>query len=400
MASPRSIWMYIIRILNPLWIRGGTHRELIDAYFVSIYPGLTKKFGHKILQGLLFYVSFITLNLMYFSHGLFFNHFTHPPTWSKYFAYHPNLTFFIKIFKYMASAAIGEIFLVRLYLLFLHLKRRKKLDSLLKLEEQCDRKFQEVLIKWTQLLCIGNSCLGVTFCPLFFLIGANQADDWGKVIAIAVTLLCLHHARFAACDLFVIFSYVILLIHMSLKFSLQVVAISCDFAAHGRLNDYAIDSIKIRYYLIVKMINEAQVLVTFISGAANFMAVPIMALTWVLFFEVANSVSLFILKWFLFSIAFYYSVRVYLMNAYLSRVHSESKKLYANLNSLIAREQVSLLGKRKLLFIIENISGRANQMAFHDTYGSIVEQLNVQRSIFTTLELLVLTFAFKNNIRT
>ena len=389
-----TIWDAIVKVVNPLWVHGGSHSQMIFAFFVSLYPSVNE----KVLSGLFFYVSIISLYVMYFFHGFLFNFYSDPPAWCKYFSYHPNLPILFKIFKFMITCAVVEILFPRFYVFYLHLKRPKKLKKLLELESQADEQFRQVLMKWTELFCLTNSFLGVIVCPLTLMYGMDESDDFGKVISLILTLVTLPASRLAPCDLYVIYSYVILLIHIFLKLSTQMVAITYDFLTSGHMSDHSVSSVRIRYYLIVKMIDEAEVLVSFVAATANSMAVPIMALAWVLFFEKAESIFLLAFKWFLFTTAFYYSSRVYLMNAYLSKVHSESKKLYANLNSLIAREQVSLLGKRKLLFIIENISGRANQMAFHDTLGTLVEQIDVLKSIFATLELLLLGFAFKNNM--
>ena len=101
-------------------------------------------------------------------------------------------------------------------------------------------------------------------------------------------------------------------------------------------------------------------------------------------------------KWFFCPAATYYASRVYFLNAYLSRIHSESKKLYSVLNSLIARGKVSLAGKRSLLLMIEGLSGRTNRMCYRDSIGSIVEQMDVLTSISATLQLLMLGITFKN----
>lgn len=391
MISFRSV----TKVVNPLWIHDGPHSQLITAYFVSYYPSLKR----NIFRGSFFYVSIVTLYVSYLMHGFFFNFFSSVdwPKLAYFFGYHPKLPFLVKIIKFMVSCAVIEVFSARCFVLYLHLTRGK-LNKLFALEPHADEGFRRTLMKWTDFFCLANSYIGIIMCPISFLYGISEADGPGKLIAIGLMLISWPEARFAPCELYVLYSYMILLVHIVLKFSVRVVAKTRKFVTDGLMGDYEVKSIKIEYDSIIKMIGEAKSFIAFITGAANFMGVLIMALTWFLFFEIADSIFLIAVKWLLFSIGFYYSIRVYLISAYLSRVQSESKKMYSNLNSLIAREKVNLVSRKTLLFIIENISGRKNRMAFNDTVGTIVEQLDVLKSIFATLELLLLGFTFKNNM--
>ena len=145
------------------------------------------------------------------------------------------------------------------------------------------------------------------------------------------------------------------------------------------LNDRFVMSLKVRYIFIVTTINRTQELISTITS------IPVMALAWLLF-DQPETLFLHFLKWFFFPVVAIFASRIYIFNIYFSRIHSESKKLYSTLNSLIARGKVSQEGKKSLLFIIENISGRTNRMAYHDSNGSLVEQMDVLTSILRTLE--------------
>ena len=125
-----------------------------------------------------------------------------------------------------------------------------------------------------------------------------------------------------------------------------------------------------------------------------------MALTWTLLFETPGTCFFIIFKWFIILLSSFYAVRVYLLNAYLSIIHSKSKKLYSFLNSIMARGLVmNLQDKKIILRMIESITGHYNLMAYRDTYDGIVEQQDVLKSILVTIEflILILGFTFKNN---
>ena len=114
-------------------------------------------------------------------------------------------------------------------------------------------------------------------------------------------------------------------------------------------------------------------------------------MTWLLSFESPDSFILIINKWLLIIISFTYTLRVYLLNAYLSMVHTKSKVFYSTLNSLVARGYVVQAKHRQiLLLMIESISGYYNHMAYRDSFDGIVEQMDVVRSILTTGEFFLL----------
>lgn len=389
---------WLLKVINPIWIVGASHRQLIIAFY--LYPIFNKEVTNKLLAGFFFYSSFAVLAWNCISHGLLFNFYDGLTTLAKLSAYHPNLPFLFKLAKIIVAIAMAEIFIMRFYIVFLYIGRRHKLETLLNLESFSDLESTRKIRTWTQWFCLSNSFLVSIVCFTFYTYGMEETDNLGKAIAIALTVISWYQARFSVCELYLVYSYFILLVNMILRFTSQIVSFSSTFLAADEtsrgLND--VDSLRVKYYLVLKMIRETSELMSVLTLTGKLLAVPIMTLAWVLFFEETASFFQSFFKWFLFLAAVYYSSRVYLIIAHLSRAQSQSQKLYMNLHSIIAREKVNLTGKKTLLFISENISSRLNKMAFHDTYGSIVEQRDVLKSISVTLELLLLGFTFKNNI--
>ena len=164
------------------------------------------------------------------------------------------------------------------------------------------------------------------------------------------------------------------------------------------LDDHSLNLFKARYNFVISAISETSGIISVLSIIGHFLVIPIMALSWMLLMEDSDTSFLHFFKWSFFPIAAYYASRVYFLNAYLSNIQSESKKLYSVLNSIIARGKISEEGKKSTLIIIQSLSGRTNRMAYRDSTGSIVEQMDVLSNISATLQLLLLGLVFKNKI--
>ena len=382
------------KILNSIWVQGASIQELFLAY--TLYPTTNKDVKNKILSGLIFYVSFAVGYTGYLSHGYFFNYYTGSPTLSKIFSYHPDLPYSFKIFKALASFGLSEALCVHLYSLFLYFRRKGQFERIFRLEPLVDQSLKRKMLKVLEILYLMNSLFGMTVTLIFNCYGMDGTDFTGKLIAIIWAVLAIPYCRFPTCLIFLLYSYIILIAHTVKKLSSDTVAFCQRFNADSRtFDDRSVKMFLHRYMFIVTTISDTQGFISNISTPASLLIIPLMSLTWLLLFDETGTLFLRYFKWSFFPISAYYSSRICFFNAYFSKIHSESKELHSTLNSLIARDKVSPEGKKTLLFIIENISGRRNPMAYRDSIGSLVEQMDVLRSISATFELLLLAIGFR-----
>ena len=383
------------KTFNPTWIQGASFKELFLAY--TLHSGKSENVKNKFFNRITFYAFFVLCFTGYLTNGWFFNYYTGSPTLSKIFASHPNLPFSLKTVKAIVSFAMSEILYVHLYSLLLYFKRREQFEKIFRLEYFMDQSFKRILLKFTEIVSLMNSLFGMANGCIFYLYGMDATDFTGKVITIIWVILVMPHTRSVACLLFLLYSYIILIAQMVKQCSSNTVAFCQKLIPVSRtLNDRFVMSLKVRYIFIVTTINRTQELISTITTIGSLLSIPVMALAWLLLFDQPETLFLHSLKWFFFPVVAIFASRIYIFNIYFSRIHSESKKLHFTLNSLIARGKVRNDGNKSLFFIIENISGQRNQMAYHDSIGTLVEQMDVVRSIFRTLELLMLGLAFRN----
>ena len=383
------------RTFNPIWIHGASIKELVLAY--TLYPNKNPNLKNKTLSGFIFYVSFVFCFIAYLSHGFFFNYYTGSPTLSKIFSNHTNLPFSIKIFKAMVALGLSEALYVHLYSVFMYFKRREQFERIFRVDSCVDQSLKHKFLKLLEVLLLITSFLTMLFVCKFHLYGMGSSDFTGKVISFVWVILSIPYSRFLTCLLFLLYSYIILIAQIVKQCSFDTVSFCQKFNRDITiLDDHSVAIFRSKYIYVMSMIMNTQGFISTISSIGSLSSVPTMALAWLLLIEEPDTLYLQLLKWSFVPIAANFASRTYVFNIYLSNIHSESKKLYSTLNSLIARGKVSVNGKKSLLFILENITGRKNQMAFRDSVGSLVEQMDVLTSILRTIELLLLGLAFKN----
>lgn len=399
---------FLSRLLIPVWTDVHSYEKLILASFC--YPASIKGTGPKIINGILFYFSISLFLLCNVSHGLFFNfHAASWPTLAKILSYHRNLSPTMKIIKYMAVFASGELMIFRFYFLFLRLKGRDQMEKLLKFSSNFEPNISCKVFKLTRLMCYNISVMGMGYSYIFFS-GWDANDASAKYFSLFNITVCAYAARYVSNDLLLLYSYVILIAHSALNslFEIPVVDDKSVGQKSGKQshftyfnNSRSMAKLVTRYYYCINRISKSNLFISLLVVAGKLFVVPVMSMTWYMSFDAQTSLAGQIKKWSLIVICFSYTLRVYILGAYLSIIETKSKILYSNLNSIVARGHVARAeDRRTVLLLIESISGYYNRMAYRDSYDGIVEQMDVLKSVFATVEflLLLLGFTFKNNL--
>lgn len=400
---------FISKFLNPIWTQADTHQGLIHANYC--YPSTVEGTHKKWILGFAFYFSFTVYSICFFFHGIFFNFYSASwPTLAKIVSYHPNLPSIMRIAKFMCTFGSGEIIFFRLYFMFLRWRRKEKFNKLLKFDLHSTSKVRGLIFKSTEFICMNTSFMTISFAFFFFTGGIESTDTIGKYITYINVPIVAYGVRYIASDLFLLYSYVILIAHSVIKISSRIPVINnqtsswrmeSGFELSTFVDDESISSFLNQYRSTVGEISKFNSFIATLVVTGKLLVIPLMALTWSLLFESPESLFLVTFKWFFVSFASFYALRVYFLSAYLSIVHTKSKGLYSTTNSILARGKVARVKhRRKLFFITQCLSGQYNYMAYRDTWDGIVEQKDVLRSIFTTLEflLLMLGFTFKNRL--
>lgn len=392
---------YIDKFLNPIWTDFKSFDLLIEANF--FYP-IHQKTNNKLIHGIIFYMIFAFYAPNYLSHGFFFNFYANSwPTLAKIFSYHLDTPYLFKIAKIMFSIGSFEVIYFRFYFAFLYFKRYENLKKLLRFDPYFDSNLKVKVLKMTKMSCTNISVLSFFVTLATYNYGFIEKDTIGKVFSIICSITSIHIVRYVSSDIYILIFYVILIVD-TIRKSCSTIIIMFYGKNLNMLQEESINKFLKKYISIVTMINDSNNIIATISMTGKMLAIPMMSFTWFMSFETPDTFFLSIFKWLAFSLCSTYAVKAYVLTGYLSLVHSKSKQLYNILNSIMARSifrnnSNEDVGKRKLLlFIIENISGRMNQMSYKDSYDGIIEQKDTFRSISITFEFIILlmTFSYRN----
>lgn len=390
------------RLLTPIFVNVKSYDELIQANF--FYPIGIKDSRKRLINGSIFYsISVLIYFPIYLIHGFFLNfQFEKWPNLARILAYHPNTPFSMKIAKSVFATGVDEVLNFRLYFAYLYFFKRDKVTKLLKFDKIFDEEKKKKMLSLTQMLCSNITIMTINSFIVNFNYGWEEKDDFARKIAIIFTLLFLYPARYFSCDLFILYSYVLLINHSILSLTDEMLNIVTKIKTTEPGTSRLINLFITKYYVILKMVDESNDFISVISIGGKMLTIPSMALAWFLYFEQPQTLFLNVFKWFIIIFASSYTMRGYLLSGYLSLLHNKSKKMYLLLNSIMARgvfEQKTEknIAKRKCIFsIIENISGKLNGLSYRDAYDGIVEQKDVVKSIAATLEFFLLFMTFTN----
>lgn len=358
------------------------------------YPYNTTSIHERILKSIIFYTSLAAISIGELTHGFFFNFmYKSWPKMARIFSYHLNLPVLFKISKVIGSCAISEDLIIRVYFAFLYLRQRDKLHNLLHLERSLNSQLRKKFLKWTEFLCFNFSCFCNFYCATYYTYGWDASDTCSPII---LTVLSVNSIRYLASDLYLLYSYVIFIACQAIDRSSRLIIIADKIVADEGLTESNLNQFKVNFFLLLKLIKDSNTLVSSLSILGKILVVPLMSLSFASYLEKTDSFFLFIFKWTLIVGIFVYALRVYVLNAYLSILHSKSKLLFSKLNSIIVRcELVQLAEKRFLLSVIEDISShRNNSIVYKDNYHGIIEQWDVLSSFASTLEILLLLAGF------
>ena len=357
------------------------------------YPSSIQEKKNKMIYSIIFYITFIVYALGFFLHGIFFNfHAAKWPRLSMLLSYQQNIPSLIKIAKYICSFASSEILFFRSYFWYIRLRKKEKLDMLLKFNLYFESTIESRMIKVTEFLCFNVSFLVFWLVIFFYSMGSGEIDLMAKCITYWNILATAYASRFVSSDLLLLYSYVILISHTVSKSFSPILAIGRTVKV---IDKRCMAWIMNEYFSIISKITESRNFISMLLISGKLLVIPLMSLTWSTLFETPDNYLLIIFKWFFIQLGIIYCIRVYLLNAYLSVVHSKSKKFHSVLCSLMARGRILNLEDRKIILrMMESITGHYTLMAYRDTYDGIVEQLDVSKSILATLEFLLLFLGF------
>lgn len=396
----RNLTKVMMKMFNPLWVDVDSFAEIIMINF--FYPFSMKITQKKKVLIAIFFYSMATFHCSNWLLGGYLLNFEHKE-WkilSIVFSYDQKTPFILKIGRAMFSLGVTEVVAFRFYITYLKLRRRNEFEDLLKFESTFDEKTRKVTFKLTELSCLNVSLMGVFVNIAVLIYGFNEKETISKLFTIIATLISVFMVRFLSTDIYLICSYVALIVTTILKSCNRLIRM-IEIGRSNLIEDQGVEVVEIanQYKRLVFMINKSNNFVASCSIAGKSVAIPMMALTWFVAFKEPNTIYLMSFKWLSFILVASYSLRAYLLDAYLSIVHSKSKILYSSLNSIIARDQLTekQVDGKVILLIIENISGRLNQMSYRDAYNGIVEQRDVFNSIYVTFEFILLLINLTSN---
>lgn len=149
-----------------------------------------------------------------------------------------------------------------------------------------------------------------------------------------------------------------------------------------------------KYLLYINSAAKMNTLTRYLLFVNNVFNIPFTSM--VLYsFSIKTSGSIAnVLKFFVYFTAISYSFRVYILTAILSKVDRESKRIYFDINSAIARGKVEHHQHCKLLlYIIEDLACEKNHFVIRE-FNSSVTEMDTYNNIINTLSIAALYHSF------
>lgn len=145
-----------------------------------------------------------------------------------------------------------------------------------------------------------------------------------------------------------------------------------------------------KYLYFIKLVKKMNSMTKFLLFISSIFNIPFMSI--VLYFVAipTNGLIVKILRIFIVLTVVFYSCRVYILTAIFSKVDKESKRIYSDINSAIARGKVTNYTEyRRLLFIMEDLSALYNHFLIRE-YNSAVTQIDTFNNIINTISIVIL----------
>ena len=157
--------------------------------------------------------------------------------------------------------------------------------------------------------------------------------------------------------------------------------------------------ILLKYKNLVKSISRVNTISKFLITVGKVLAIPLFSAFLFAYLTPVSSRAHIIIKYIASIAGIVYTVRIFFLIGYLSRMTCLSNQIYSLCASKAAREtsRERVFIVKKLTAIMEDIAGPKNQLLFQEFSGEITP-LDLVESIMSTFSFLALFFSLRNTL--
>lgn len=290
----------------------------------------------------------------------------------------------------LASFAVFEVILVRIWI-YLKLKVVKSSTELAfaQLIFKVKASVEKKILFWLKVSIFQSQLGGYACCQLIDIIEFVHSTEPFKVLRLIFWSFCHFHVlRKGLQHTFILIAFTFAGLTVLLEeinemkqlLNINFTKISTSQLIHKYLN----------YLKSVEKLNLLTKYLLFIGSLFN-----ILFMSLVLFFISVPNDDFFIkiIRILFVLTIIFFSSRVYILTAILSKVDSEAKKIYSEINSILARNKVKSYREKELLIhILEDLSSPKNHFVIKE-YNSKVTEMDTFNNIVKTLSIVSLFFA-------
>ena len=292
--------------------------------------------------------------------------------------------------------AFIEITCLRVWLYAIIRKHRSMEDiEFIQLLQNLDRKTARDVLYWSKVLSVTFTCGAYVFISVFIGYELVVAED---VFEFSVGLFHLalyyHVSRVAQCDVIALYALALAGGEVVLG---QMKHLRHSVSVHGQFLD-PMFAILGHYYKLVESVRQLNSLSRTLMLASKQLVIPLVSVAFFLVATPANDLFSILFKLVALNVAIVYAIHGYILIAALSRVDTMSKRLYIEINSLIARKKhTNLANVLRLNLILEDLSSHKSHLVAREFSGSI-SQMDAFNSAISTLSVLTLLFSLRATI--
>lgn len=292
---------------------------------------------------------------------------------------------------FLASFAVCEVILVRIWIYF-KLKKCKsamKIDFIHLILEAKPSVHQKILF-WLKMLFSKLQLGGYAACLILVIAEFSYADNLIKFCKSIFWLFgSFHLIRIGLQDVVILISFTFAGLNVLFD-EINEMAILLE----SSLTRISVNQLVYKYLYYIKSITRMNGLTKYLLFVNNLFNIPFTSV--ILYsFSIRTDGSLQNISKFLAYIpAITYCFRVYMLTSILSKVDRESKQIYSDINSAIARGKSPNYNEcRQLLLIMEDMASERNHFVIRE-YNDTVTEMDTFNNIVNTLSIAALYYSF------
>ena len=300
------------------------------------------------------------------------------------------------LFAVCTLLGFSEIACLRVWL-YTIIRKHRLMENIefIQLLQNLDRKTARDVLYWSKFLSVNFTCGAYAFVSIFIGFELVIAEDFFQfAVGLFHLALYFHVSRVAQCDVIALYAFALAGCEVVLG---QTKHLRHSVSVYGQFLD-PMFAILGHYYKLVESVRQLNSLSRTLMLASKQLVIPLVSVAFFLVATPANDLFSILFKLVALNVAIVYAIHGYILIAALSRVDTMSKRLYIEINSLIARKKhTNLANALRLNLILQDLSSHKSHLVARE-FGGSISQMDAFNSAISTLSVLTLLFSLRATI--